>query len=225
MRNLSVLIVEDDPMVLEVNKGFLSKINDYVCIGEASTAKEAYEKIVQLKPDLILLDMFLPDLSGMDLFLRLRNEKIPSDIIMITAARDAPTVQEAVRLGAFDYLIKPFRFERFQRALQDYISYSKQQPVNGLLGQQEIDSIFGHKENEEFEASLPKGLNDITMRQILVGLKAAGSAVTSEQLAQNVGMARVTVRKYLDFLAHKEKVTIDLKYGTVGRPTKYYSLK
>lgn len=222
MTKLSVFIVEDDPMVLEVNKGFLSKINDFVCIGEASTAKDAYEKILQLKPDLILLDMFLPDFSGMDLFLRLRNERIPSDIIMITAARDAPTVQEAVRLGAFDYLIKPFRFERFHRALQDYIRYSKQQPVNGLYGQQEIDSMLGLKEEE---ASLPKGLNEMTMKQIVEGLQAVDSAVTSEQLAQSVGMARVTVRKYLDFLAHKEKVVIELKYGTVGRPTKYYSLK
>lgn len=223
MTNLSVLIVEDDPMVLEVNKGFLSKINGFVCIGEASTAKEAYEQILLLKPDLILLDMFLPDLSGMDLFLRLRNERIPSDIIMITAARDAPTVQEAVRLGAFDYLIKPFRFERFHRALQDYLRHVKQQPINGIYGQKEIDSIFGHKEEEE--TSLPKGLNDMTMKQIMEGLQAIGAPVTSEQLAQNVGMARVTVRKYLDFLANKEKVTIDLKYGTVGRPTKYYSLK
>lgn len=222
MTNLTVLIVEDDPMVLEVNKGFLNKINGFVCIGEASTAKEAYEKILLLKPNLILLDMFLPDLSGMDLFLRLRSERIPSDIIMITAARDAPTVQEAVRLGAFDYLIKPFRFGRFQRALQDYVRHIKQQPANGLYGQQEIDSMFGHKEEE---TSLPKGLNDMTMKQILEGLKAVGTPITSEQLAQNVGMARVTVRKYLDFLAHEGKVAIDLKYGTVGRPTKYYSLK
>ena len=222
MANLSVLIVEDDPMVLEINKNFLDKIDGFAYAGEATTGKEAYEKITQLKPDLILLDMFLPDMSGMDLFLRLRRERIPSDIIMITAARDAPTVREAVRLGAFDYLIKPFRFERFQRALHDYLRLIRQQPANGIYAQQEIDHIFGHKEDE---AALPKGLNDMTMKQILEGLVGIGTPVTSEQLAKSVGMARVTVRKYLDFLATIEKVTIDLKYGTVGRPTKYYSLK
>ncbi len=222
MANLSVIIVEDDPMVLEINKNFLNKVKGFVYAGEASTGKEAYEKIAQLKPDLILLDMFLPDMSGMDLFLRLRKERISSDIIMITAARDVPTVQEAVRLGAFDYLIKPFRFERFERALQDYLRLIKQQPVSGIYAQQEIDNIFGHKEDE---ATLPKGLNDITMKQILEGLVEISAPVTSEQLAKNVGMARVTVRKYLDFLANTGKVTIDLKYGTVGRPTKYYSLK
>ena len=222
MAKLSVLIVEDDPMVLDINKNFLSKVQGFVFAGEASTGKEAYEKIIRLKPDLILLDMFLPDMSGMELFLRLRKERVPADIIMITAARDAPTVQEAVRLGAFDYLIKPFRFERFQRALQDYLQVIRQQPASGIYAQQEIDTIFGHKEDE---VALPKGLNDMTMKQILEGLVEIGGPVTSEQLAQNVGMARVTVRKYLDFLATTKKVTIDLKYGTVGRPTKYYSIK
>ena len=222
MTKLSVLIVEDDPMVLEINKNFLSKVKGFEYIGEASTGKDAYEKTIQLKPDLILLDMFLPDMSGMDLFLRLRKERIPSDIIMITAARDTATVQEAVRLGAFDYLIKPFRFERFERALHDYLRLIKQQPVSGIYDQQKIDNIFGYKEDE---ATLPKGLNDITMKQILEGLVEMSAPVTSEQLAIKVGMARVTVRKYLDFLANTGKVTIDLKYGTVGRPTKYYLLK
>lgn len=222
MAKLSVLIVEDDPMVLDINKNFLSKVQGFVFAGEASTGKEAYEKIIRVKPDLILLDMFLPDMSGMELFLQLRKERVPADIIMITAARDAPTVQEAVRLGAFDYLIKPFRFERFQRALHDYLQLVRQQPASGIYAQQEIDTIFGHKEDE---ATLPKGLNDMTMKQILEGLMEIDGPVTSEQLAQSVGMARVTVRKYLDFLATTEKVTIDLKYGTVGRPTKYYSIK
>lgn len=222
MTNLTVLIVEDDPMVLELNKSFLSNIQGFEYIGEATTGKEAYEKVQQLKPNLILLDMFLPDISGIDLFLRLRNERISVDVILITAARDAPTVQEAVRLGAFDYLIKPFRFERFQRALQDYFIHIKKQPTNGLYAQQEIDYIFGHKEDG---ISLPKGLNEITMNQIIEGLREVNMPITSEQLAQHVGIARVTARKYLDFLANKGKATIDLKYGTVGRPTKYYSLK
>jgi len=223
MTKISVFIVEDDPMVLEVNKGFLAKLPEYECIGEAQNGKEGYEKIKELQPDLILLDMYLPDIAGIDFFIKLRSERIPSDVIMITAARDATTVQEAVRLGAFDYLIKPFRFDRFQKALHHYYLHTKVQPKSSIYGQQEIDQIFGHKENEA--PSLPKGLNDITMNQIFEELKKVQTPIPSEQLAQNVGMARVTVRKYLDFLATTGKVKIHLKYGTVGRPTKYYSLK
>ena len=222
MTSISVLIVEDDPMVLEVNKGFLDKLTGFTLIGEASTGEEAYKKIVDLQPNLILLDMFLPDMTGMELFLKLRSERVPSDIIMITAARDAQTVQETIRMGAVDYIIKPFRFERFQKALQDYFRNIKNLPKIHSLKQEDVDLWLGRQEES---IQLPKGLNDITMKQITEGLLENDMPITSEQLAQNVGMARVTVRKYLDFLANKGKVHIDLKYGSVGRPTKYYSLK
>ena len=222
MSNLSVFIVEDDPMVLEVNKGFLEKTNGFELIGESTHGRDAYEKIVAKKPNLILLDMFLPDMTGMELFLKLRADRIPSDVIMITAARDAQTVQEALRLGAIDYLIKPFRFDRFEKALQQYRNTVKKLANTNSFKQEDIDQWLGiHYETIE----LPKGLNDITMKQISEYLIANRAPITSEQLAQNVGMARVTVRKYLDFLATKGSVHINLKYGTVGRPTKYYSIK
>ncbi|MGE7092174.1 response regulator [Lysinibacillus sp. NPDC048646] len=222
MCSLSVFIVEDDPMVLEVNKGFLNKMNGFQLVGESVNGRDAYEKIIFKKPNLILLDMFLPDMTGMELFLKLRAERIPSDIIMITAARDSPTVQESLRLGAIDYLIKPFRFERFEKALQQYKNSTKKLLNTNAVNQEDIDKWLGIQQ-ESFE--LPKGLNNITMQQILDYLMSHRASITSEQLAQNVGMARVTVRKYLDFLATKGTVNIELKYGSVGRPTKYYSIK
>jgi two-component system response regulator DctR len=222
MSKITVFIVEDDPMVLEVNKGFLNKMSGFQLIGEAVNGRDAYEKIIIQKPNLILLDMFLPDMTGMELFLKIRAQRIPSDIIMITAARDAPTVQESLRLGAIDYLIKPFRFDRFERALLQYKNSTKNLLSTTTINQEDIDQWLGIQ-HEILE--LPKGLNNITMEQILGYLTTHQAPVTSEQLAQNVGMARVTVRKYLDFLATKGTVHIELKYGTVGRPTKYYSIK
>lgn len=219
---IKVFIVEDDPMVLEVNKSFLQKMTGFELIGEAQTGEEAFAQIQEKTPDLVLLDIFLPDISGTDLFLKIRNARIPCDIIMITAARDIKTVQEMIRLGAFDYLVKPFRFERFQKALQNYYKYTnKISNSPQQVKQENIDEWLG---NREEAVSLPKGLNELTMKQVLNGLVESGGPITSEQLAKNVGMARVTVRKYLDFLAKKGKVQIELKYGTIGRPTKYYSI-
>jgi len=222
MSKHTVFIVEDDPMVLEVNKGFLNKMNGFQLIGEAVNGREAYEKIIIQQPNLILLDMFLPDMTGMELFLKIRAQRIPSDIIMITAARDAPTVQESLRLGAIDYLIKPFRFDRFEKALLQYKNATKNLQHTTTINQEHIDQWLGMQQEIH---ELPKGLNNITMEQILSYLTSHRTPITSEQLAQNVGMARVTVRKYLDFLATKGIVLIELKYGTVGRPTKYYSMK
>ncbi|TSI10442.1 response regulator [Lysinibacillus sp. BW-2-10] len=223
MTKISVFIVEDDPMVLDVNKSFLQKMTQFQLIGESQNGQEAFEQIKKVKPHLVLLDMYLPDISGIDLFQKLRNERIPCDVIMITAARDTKTVQEVIRMGAVDYLVKPFRFERFEKALQTYYQTTKKISNTTTVAQEDIDKLFGYQ--QEADLALPKGLNDITMKQILDALEEIDGSITSEQLAQNVGMARVTVRKYLDFLANKGKVQIDLKYGTVGRPTKYYSIK
>ncbi|MED3662913.1 response regulator [Ureibacillus sp. FSL K6-8385] len=222
MNDIRVLIVEDDPMVLEVNKSFLLKTKGFSLVGEAQSGEHAYHAIKDKKPDLILLDMYLPDISGLELFYKIRNDRLPVDIIMITAARDAKTVQELTRLGAFDYLVKPFRFERFQQALENYARSRKKLTNKTELKQNDIDEYY--RNTFEQQKELPKGLNEITMKQITDKLKEINQPVTAEQLAQNTGMARVTVRKYLDYLASISEVKIDLKYGTVGRPTKYYSL-
>ncbi|MBE1555618.1 response regulator [Sporosarcina limicola] len=222
MTKISVFIVEDDPMVLDVNKGFLEKMTGFTFIGAAANGKDALLQIKKLKPNLVLLDMYLPDISGLDILVELRSARVPCDVVMITAARDAITIQEMMRLGAVDYLVKPFRFERFQKSLQDYYKMAKK--IGGLnqLRQEDIDEWLGSTGNS---VSLPKGLNELTMKQIMLGLVGEALPVTAEQLAQNVGMARVTVRKYLDFLAVKEKVHIEMQYGNVGRPTRFYSLK
>lgn len=222
MTKISVFIVEDDPMVLEVNKEFLKKMTGFFLIGESANGKDALRQIKDLNPNLVLLDMYLPDISGLEILSEIRLGRLPSDVIMITAARDSTTIQGVMRLGAVDYMVKPFRFERFQKSLQDYYKMAKK--IRGLeqLRQEDIDEWLG---NTGKGVELPKGLNEMTMKQIHLRLVEEKGPVTAEQLAQNVGMARVTVRKYLDFLADKEKVHIEMQYGNVGRPTKYYSLK
>ncbi|WP_153722041.1 response regulator [Sporosarcina cascadiensis] len=222
MAELAVYIVEDDPMVLEVNKGFLQKLNGFKLIGESMEGKPAIEQIRELQPDLILLDMYLPDMTGMELLKLIRAENVASDVIMITAARDAITIREALRFGAVDYLVKPFRFERFQEALLKFSkNYWKFHSVDKLK-QEDIDVWMGSTGKI---SDLPKGLNEFTMEQVYSGLKSEGVPLTAEQLAQKVGMARVTVRKYLEFLSIDGKVHIELQYGNIGRPTRYYSSK
>lgn len=222
MAELAVYIVEDDPMVLEVNKGFLSKMNGFKLIGESMEGKTAIEQIRKLQPDLILLDMYLPDMTGMELLKSIRMENVQSDVIMITAARDALTIREALRLGAVDYLVKPFRFDRFKEALLKFNKNHMKFHSVDKMKQEDIDMWVG---STGTISELPKGLNDFTMKQVYTGLKMEELPLTAEQLAQKVGMARVTVRKYLDYLSNEGKVHIELQYGNIGRPTRFYSIK
>ncbi|WP_438316377.1 response regulator [Sporosarcina sp. FA9] len=221
MANITVFIVEDDPMVLDINKGFLERMAGFSLVGFSMNGKDALAQIKILKPQLILLDMFLPDMSGIEILTKLRLERIPSDVIMITAARDTVTIQEVMRFGAVDYMVKPFRFERFQKSFDNYYKTTRKLKALEHLKQEDIDDWLGSASNG---TELPKGLNKLTMEQIVLSLVEETLPITAEQLAQTVGMARVTVRKYLDFLAHKEKVRIEMQYGNVGRPTKFYSL-
>lgn len=207
-------------MVLDINIGFLEKMPGFSLIGTSTNGKDALLQIKALKPQLVLLDMFLPDISGIDILVELRLERIPCDVIMITAARDANTIQEVMRFGAVDYMVKPFRFERFQNSLEKYYKTTRKIKALEYLQQEDIDDWLGSSSDG---IELPKGLNKLTMEQIVVSLVEETQPITAEQLAKIVGMARVTVRKYLDFLAHKEKVLIEMQYGNVGRPTKLYS--
>jgi two-component system, CitB family, response regulator DctR len=216
---IKVFIVEDDPMVLEVNTGFLKKIPYTQFSGFAKSGNEAITLIKKTKPDLVLLDMFLPDISGFEVLKNIREMEIPTDVIMITAARDTKTIHEVLRLGAVDYIVKPFRFERFKAAIETYEKmWKKFQDVSDLK-QEDIDEMKQIITEEEY---LPKGLSEKTMKQILMALIEQVEPITADSLAAELGMARVTVRRYLDYLVQKGKVQFHIQYGSVGRPSHFY---
>jgi two-component system, CitB family, response regulator DctR len=216
---IKVFIVEDDPMVLEVNSGFLEKVPMFEHCGSATTGAEALQKIIQVKPDLVLLDMYLPEMSGLDVLKQIREQGLPTDVIMITAARDSKSIQEVFRLGAVDYMVKPFHFKRFKTALESYQKMRTKLKGDGTLQQEDIDELKKMKLNEEH---LPKGLSEKTLQQILIGLTKQSQPITAEALASDLGMARVTVRRYLDYLGQSGKIQVEIQYGNVGRPSHYY---
>ncbi|MFC0562092.1 response regulator [Halalkalibacter alkalisediminis] len=216
---INVFIVEDDPMVLEVNSSFLERVTLFTLCGTATTGSDAVAGIIQKKPDLVLLDMFLPDMSGLDVLRSIRENDLKCDVIMITAAKDPETVQNVFRLGAVDYLVKPFRFDRFKTALETYQKMRRKLNDSSSLNQSDIDQM---KRIQQRDQSMPKGLSETTMRQILLNLIDQPKPVTAEQVATSLGMARVTVRRYLDHLEQSGKIQVQVKYGSVGRPSHHY---
>ncbi|MGS0652123.1 response regulator, partial [Staphylococcus arlettae] len=117
---IRVLIVEDDPMVAQLNKQFLAKIEGYTLVAMANSVAEARERLTTEVIDLVLLDVYMPEEDGLALLSDIRAQQLPTDAILITAATDVTQVQTALRYGAVDYLIKPFEFERFKTALNKY---------------------------------------------------------------------------------------------------------
>src|SRR5699024_5614513 len=143
-------------MVLEVNKEYLSKLDNFQLVTSAKTGKEALQKIENEEIDLVLLDVYLPDISGVELLKEIRNLNMPIDVITVTAARDSETVHRLFRLGVIDYLVKPFRYNRFRSALKNYEHFWYKLKNKAEISQADIDRLI-EQDGAASGELLPKG--------------------------------------------------------------------
>src|SRR4051812_47843484 len=153
-----VLVVDDDFMVAEIHRKFVDRLDGFTTVGAARTGAEALEMAGALHPDLILLDVYLPDMTGLEVLQRLRSAGDPVGVIMITAARELDTVSGALDGGAADYLIKPFEFPQLQAKLEAFAVRADALESADGVDQSLIDSLFGSAGAPSTQASLPKGL-------------------------------------------------------------------
>jgi two-component system CitB family response regulator/CitB family two-component system response regulator MalR len=225
------MIVEDDPMVRDINSKFLNKVKGFTLKKAAANLTEAKEFILQNEIDLILLDVYLPNENGIDFLKWLRSNEIASDVILITADKSVERVREAFRYGGVDYLIKPFTFERFNESLSAFREKINSYKSNETLEQIELDKlILNSKSSEiiedELENNLEKGLNKYTYNSIINELNSTEAEyVTTEEVSEKLRIAKVTVRKYLDYMSKQEKLEKIIEYGRVGRPLYKYKIK
>lgn len=230
---INVLLIEDDPMVREVNRQFIEKVAGFEVIGQASNGVEGIEQICSLQPDLVFMDIFMPEQDGLTSLRKIRELKIPVDVITVTAANDMETVKQVLHLGVFDYIMKPFSFERVQGTLENYKRFKQQMQTEREFTQGELDQLFHyHNEQEKSELAneeksektLPKGFNRATLEKVVHYLQSVDGA-SAEDVASGVGIARVTARRYLDYLEKQQEITMDVHYGGIGRPINYYFSK
>lgn len=224
---LNILIVEDDPMVAQINQQFIKKIDDQTSVDIASNVKEAIKHIENKEIDLLLLDIYMPEENGLTFLKYIREQGYKIDAILITAATDVEDIQTAFRYGAVDYLIKPFDFERFQQSLLRYKKgltfFNKTSSIN----QTDIDAEFLNKEvvDRDSELKLPKGVTEATLQVIIDKMKYfEENEFSTDDISKRVNISRVSVRKYLKFLTDIEVLEESLNYG-IGRPINFYKIK
>lgn len=218
---IKILIVEDDPMVAELNRRFLAQIEGFSLVGMVANGLEALKFLEENEVDLILLDIFMPHINGLELLSRIRAIGHGVDVIMVTAARNSSSIQSALRQGVVDYLIKPFEFERLYAALMAYKNRSQIIAESDHLNQSEIDNRILAK-SKLAPSELPKGLDRTTLSLVIDCIKQCHASFTTEQMAQRVGVSRVSLRKYLEFLKDAGVVESTLEYRSVGRPVAIY---
>lgn len=227
MKDIHVLIVEDDAMVAEINKKYTEAVEGYVVDGLIFNGSEAIAQIQQCKPDVVILDNYLPETNGLEILHALRSQDKPIDIIMITAADDVQTVKKAVRQGVVAYITKPFKFERYRAVLEAYRDNRLKIKEKERFNQEEIDELIavGSGRTNQETGDMPKNFNSQTRDLIINFLVGQSEAASAEQVAATVGVSRVTARRYLEYMLEQGQVVRSMDYLTVGRPVHRFKLK
>lgn len=217
---ISIVIVEDDIGIAEIHRRNLDKINYVEVIGIAASKEEATTLLDVLNPDLVLLDIYLPDGNGLDILRELRQKELSPDVILITADRDVNTLQEAMRGGVIDYLLKPVIFSRLEESINKYLS-QKQQFINRVDIDQSMADAMLNSTSSATISRLPKGIDGVTLEKVRQ-LFTNKNQLTADQAGELIGASRTTARRYLEYLISSGELSADLSYGSVGRPERTY---
>ncbi len=221
---IGVFIVEDDPIAAEAHAAYVARVPGFTVVGHASTGQEtlqALQRIPRRTVDLVLLDMGLPDMHGLDVCRALRAAGYAVDVIAVTSARNLAVVRAAVSLGIVQYLLKPFAFPALRDKLERYAAYRAQLADGGVLaGQHEVDRMLGALRSAD-PAGLPKGMSRESLDAVVQAITAAG-AFSASEAAEVLGTSRITARRYLEYLSELGLAERRPRYGGTGRPEVEY---
>lgn len=222
---IAVLIVEDEVLAAEALVEFVGRIPGFEVAGQASTGVDALHRLAVSTVDLVLLDIYLPDISGLELLRRVRGAGNTVDIIAVSRARDIDVVQTAVSYGVTQYLLKPFTFNGVRQRLERYQAYRARRADHSLLvAQQDIDHLLGELRNSAEDASLPKGISRESLRAVAAAVRLhGGSGLSAAEVAAVLGASRITARRYLEYLCEAGLVHRRARYHGAGRPELEYA--
>jgi response regulator of citrate/malate metabolism len=220
---IGVLIVDDDYRVAGIHAAFVERVDGYVVVGKAHTAERALELARKLRPELVLMDIYLPDGDGLDIVRALLSDPQPPAVIVISAAREIASVRRAMQLGAVHYLVKPFSFAALAERLTAYRRLRTHLAALGAEPEQaEVDQLFGILRSPIAAAPPSKGHSAPTLELVRNAVQGSGTDISATEVADIVGISRATAQRYLTYLERHGIVKLRLKYGATGRPEHRY---
>jgi response regulator of citrate/malate metabolism len=225
---IRVLIVDDDFMVAKVHAGFVSALDGFEVVGTASSGAQALAEVDRLRPDLVLLDIYLPDMTGLEVLRRLRAGGAGVDVIVISAARDVDSIRSALHGGVLHYLVKPFDRRSFETRLRDYAALRGELLELEEAAQPDVDRMFGLSRGAARppSAQTPKGIAPETMELVRRTLEEVGpDGLSASECSERTGLARVSARRYLEQLVAQQEADVRQRYGTAGRPERRFTTR
>lgn len=226
---ISILIVDDDYRVANIHAAYVNRVPGFEVVGQSHTIADAEKAVAELRPDLVLLDLYLPDGNGLDLMGRLlehhTSERAPyPGFVVITAARDVESVRDAMQLGAVHYLVKPFGFKALQERLLAFDALQKRlTTLDEAADQADVDALYGLLRGPApLPSDPPTGHSAPTLALVRDAVCSAGRDMSATEIAELVGISRPTAHRYLMYLVKHGVVQLHLKYGETGRPEHRY---
>lgn len=223
---IDVLVVDDDFMVARVHRAFVERVPPFRVVGVAGTGEQAVAAVDALRPDLVLLDLYLPDVFGLDVIPRLRAAGHDCDVMIISAAREADAVRGAVRQGVVDYLLKPFESDDLRVRLERYAGRRCRLLDTVVRSQADVDRVLaGAAAPSPGSVALPKGMSVETAELVERALRDAEGTLSASECAARTGVSRVSARRYLEYFHSTGTADVTLRYGVAGRPERRYRFR
>ncbi|MDJ0336995.1 response regulator [Cryobacterium sp. PH31-O1] len=221
-----VLVVDDDFMVARAHERIVAQQPGFTVVGVAATGSDALAQIAAKSPNLVLLDMYLPDMTGLDVIRRARKAGRDVDFLVLSAAREAEMVTAALQGGIVSYLLKPFKIVELQARLAAYAKRRRLLGAGGDLSQSDLDQALGRASalpNVASVGALPKGLSKETASLAAAALAGSEPDLAASECAELLGLSRVVARKYLEYFVTSGQAAVTLRYGQTGRPQRRYA--
>jgi two-component system, CitB family, response regulator CitT len=224
VNKIKVAIAEDDFRIADIHEKFLMDFKEFQVVGKALNGAEALQLLELEQPDLLLLDVYLPDMLGAELLPIIRERFPKMGIIMITAATDKDFIEKALSYGVENYLIKPVSRERFNEVISEFLKKHSLLLSDQEVNQAYIDFLFGKGKQEGIGrgTGLPKGIDEITLGKVKAVLFEKRKGLSAEEVGKEIGASRITARRYLEYLSSIKEAKTEVVYGIVGRPERKY---
>ena len=229
MRSLKVLIAESDPLLQKLYSDVILNDTSFTLLKRVDTGPQMFAAMRCVDVDLVLLDLYLKDFNASTEIDDLRKEFPRTDYIVVSSGDNPELVRKAICAGVFEFLVKPFSFDRLRTALKNYQIYHhsltgrtspwQQEDIDALIAMKTHDPSWGNS-----RSAMPKGLQLKCLNDVETFLKENEGAFSSQEVGDALGLSRSTARRYLEFLTLSERVVVEYAYRRVGRPEKRYRM-